>query len=196
MDEPKKRGRPKKAVDLSDGQTMRGPSEATRKIYKKGQPQAFMDEIIASGKYVPVVNEETGQGVFVGLFNPRSSKTESGRDVALVLFEIFRADESDCCKAPTKRDRVTKEHTCKDCGQPCTIHFSWVRKPTHVPNPRTGGMMNLWNQCTVAWSQIAGTIDGMAELSGLGLAHKIDEVRASKEVKEDKMLMELKRYAT
>jgi hypothetical protein len=193
---PKKRGRPKKttAPELSDGQTQRGPNMATRKVYQKGQPQKFMDEIMSTGKYVSVIDETTGQGVFVGLFNPRSAKTESGRDVALVLFEMFRADESDCCKAATKMDKATGQHTCRACGNPCGIHLAWIRKPTYVPNPRSGGRMALWNQCTVQWAQIAGVIEGMKSLSGGAVEEKKEEIKSAREVLADKVLTSLRKY--
>ena len=196
---PKKRGRPKKSgpnvPELSDGQTQRGPNVATRNVYKKGQPQRFMDELIASGKYRTVVDEVTGQGVFVGLFNPRSAKTESGRDVALVLFEVFRGDASDCCKAATKMDKATGQHTCKDCGLPCTAHQEWIRKPTYIPNPRTGGRVAIWNQAILQWNLISGVRDAIGILSGLGLVEKQTEMRATQEVVEDKALTNLRRYA-
>ena len=197
-DIPRKRGRPKKTgpnvPELSDGQTQRGPNDATRKVYKKGQPQKFMEELIATGKYVMSVDEVTGQGVMVGLFNPRSYKTESGRDVAIVLFEVFRGDSSDCCKAATKMDKTTGAHICKDCGLPCAVHQEYIRKPTYVPNPRSGGRMALWNQCIVQWSLIPEAIRGMTVLSGGAVEAKREEIKAAQEIKDDKVLTKLRGY--
>jgi hypothetical protein len=183
---------------MEEGESQRGPSAASKKVYMKRAPQQFMEEVMATGRYHISVDETTGQGVFVGQFNPTSYKTESGKDVALVLFEVFLADSSKCCKAETKRkkkDGVFGPHICKACGNECEVTQEWIRKPTYIPNPRTGARVAIWNQCICQWSLIQGVLDGAAKLFGGAVTVKKEEIRSAQEVVEDKRMAELRKYA-
>jgi hypothetical protein len=185
------------AEELEDDESQRGPGSAAKKVYKTRAPQKFMEEIIATGKYVISTDETTGQGVFVGQFNPISYKTESGKDVALVLFEVFLADESVCCKAPTKRKKtngVFGPHICKECGQECQVKQDYIRKPTYIPNPRTGSRVAIWNQCIVQWSLIPKVIEGMTTLHIGSAQIKKEEIIAAKGIIEEKQLTSLRRF--
>lgn len=178
--------------ELQDDETQRGPEMATRKVYTKGQPQRFMEEIIATGKFRTVVNEETGLGVFVGQITPKARTSETGRDVAFVLFEVFRGDVSLCCNSTTRRKRKTGEHKCTKCGEMCETKQEWIRRPTYIPNPRTGQRIAYWNQCIVQWDKIDGVIAAMAELHGAAIPDKLHEDTLKEEVKVERELDDLK----